>query len=770
MFDSLTTPIHERDGTVGVEITGRRLFAFSVAALALVKLLAVLDANGVGVPLLREFLAVVFLTFVPGVFVLLQFDYHQRSFTTTVCYAFGLSIFLVMIVGGFTSFVGPFVGIDHPLSLNALLVTWLVLTGVGAAASTNTLTLRFEKDRLADPRLPFLLLLPTTSILGSVYYELSGNNVVLLALLITIAVLPVVIAAFGDDTWYFPLAVWCIALALLYHGRVPGSYTFTQALPQVTLEHLRWIPNYGSMGSLLANGSLFPIYAIVTGLPIGIEWNLVNSVLVSFLPVTLYETFRRHVSARDALLATCLFVFAYPFYTLYTGAGRAATPVMFLALLGFAYSDDRLPNAVQRLFLLVFGIGVATTHYGTAYVVMFALFVGAVAFATLRWLVRINVARWLPAFFWKLVPGRGPDVADRDLSLSTPSVLRPSYLSYYSVFALAWYLYTAESVKFVILPRKVVAAVRGVLYLQATGSTVSSFQQNYTAIAITIAKYLYVLFGLLMTIGIAIAVLRLVIYREESVETGYLAIAIGFFSMFIGSALPSGNAFAVARVMMIIFTFAVPFAILGTRELGGIATWPLRVLSDVSLPWPDRLPSRASFAIVVAVFLLLNTGFVSETVTHDVAPSNRISEERLLNSDNSNLRLRVRACTPCDVQTHVWVGNQIPRADTIYTGVIMDNQRDYYRGTLAGQTQLGLKYRTVRYNQTDIPTGSYLAVLNHNRDLGGFAIGYKFYFFERNMSAFTSGDRLYSNGYGMVFYERHRDDATITGNRSLINS
>jgi uncharacterized membrane protein len=656
-----------------------------------------------------------------------------------------------MIVGGVASVVMPVVGIERPLALRALVVTWLGLTGVAAVTGSHTVTLRFEERRLADPKLPLVLLLPTTSILGSVYYEVTGNNVALVALLTVIALLPLLAVAVGDETWYFPLAVWTISLALLYHGRVPGYYTFTQPLPELTLEQLRWVPNYGNWGSLLANGVLFPVYAILTGLPIELEWNLVNTFLVSFLPVALYETFRRHFSARDALLSACLFAFAYPFYVLYPGAGRAATPVLFIALLGLAYSDDRLPAVVRQVFLLCFGVGVATTHYGTAYVVMFALAVGAVAFATLKAIVELDLPTRLPY----VQPARADGGATRVAPLSAlerPSILHWRYIGFYSVFAMSWYLYTANSVKFLILPRKVVDAVYGVLYVQATGSAVSSLQQIYVAPTIVYAQYLYVVFGLLMAIGIGMTVLRLVVTHDEAVDAGYLAIGIGFFSMFLGSALPSGNGFAVARVMMIIFTFAIPFAVVGARELGGLPKSVVAAVSDrASFPWRPGRVSWTALSVVIAFFLLLNAGVVSETVTNDVAPSNAISGERLVNSDNPDLRLRATACPLCNVETHVWVGSRIPDGETVYADVQVDNERDYYRGTLASQGALGNRYTTVAVNQTELPGGSYLVLQDHNQDLGGFAIGYKFWFYEKNMSRFTSGDKIYSNGYGAVF-------------------
>ena len=257
-----------------------------------------------------------------------------------------------------------------------------------------------------------------------------------------------------------------------------------------------------------------------------------------------------------------------------------------------------------------------------------------------------------------------------------------------------------------------------------------------------------------MSIGIAAAALRLVVAREERVDLGFLALGIGFLGMFIGSALPSGAGFSVARVMMIIFTFSIPFAVVGARELGNLPLQLVeRINGRVSFPWQAARVSLSALAVLAAVFFLLNAGVVSELVTNDVAPSNRISQERLLNSENPNLRLRATACTSCNVETHAWAGSEIPDGETLYGDVRVDNQRDFYRGTLASRDALGLRYSGIELNQTDVPTGSYLAIQEHNTDLSGFTIGYKFFFFEKDMDEFTSGNKLYTTGYGAVYYE-----------------
>jgi uncharacterized membrane protein len=275
-----------------------------------------------------------------------------------------------------------------------------------------------------------------------------------------------------------------------------------------------------------------------------------------------------------------------------------------------------------------------------------------------------------------------------------------------------------------------------------------------------------VLVGLFLAIGIAAAVFELVVLRTERIETEYLAVGAGFLSMFIGSLLPSGNAFAVARVMMIIFVFAVPFAVVGVESVARFGYWVLGGFAGLGrrVQSVTRGNSAQTFlALFIAIFLLLNTGFVSETITRDVAPSNAISGERLENSDEPPVRLRATKCTPCNVQSHLWVGTKVPAGETIYADVTVDNQLDYYAGTISAKAPDGIfGYTEITRNQTELPPNSFLVLQPRNTDLGGFPIGYKYYFYEKNMSAFTRGNLLYTSGYNQIYYNAPKNASNET--------
>ncbi|WP_159077104.1 DUF2206 domain-containing protein [Halococcoides cellulosivorans] len=733
-------------------MTGRTLLGLTGFFLVGIVVPAVLDWIGPHLPLVRPVFAVAFLLFVPGAFAYLALGAPERSLATTLCYIYGLSLASIMAIGGVASLVLPLVGIDRPLTLPVLVGLSAVLATLVAVWSDSTIALSVRTEDIVSPVPLALLLLPFASVFGTTLYSVGGVNALLLALLGVIGVIPVGVAMTDRGRRYLPLAVWSISLSLVYHGRLFDSFTITQPLPNLTMELGRWVPNYASgIGSLLANGVLYPVFAVVTGLPMALEWNLVNPFIVAVLPVALYEAYRRYTSPTGAFLAACIFMFAYSFYVLYPTGGRAATPVIFLALLALATSDSELVPSTRHKLALLFGAGVAVTHYGTAYVVMFALIAGGFVFPLLKLLHVINLPALVAS---RISEGRLrthlDSVAERSFEIARPAILSPWYVAYYATLALAWYLHTGLGGKYSTLPTKVLDGVRGVMYAETSGSAVSSFQQDYSAVSITVAKYLYVVFGLLMAAGIAIAIFRLVVDREEVVPTGHLALGIGFFAMFGGSALPSGNAFAVARVMMIIFTFTVPFVVIGLDELPSL----LNRLHAIDVG-RSLTATRTALAVVIAVFFLLNSGFVAETITNDYAPSNQVSEQRLLASDVPRERLQVRACVPCDVRTHVWLGDNVPQGSTIYGDVMMGNQLDFYAGTIQSRTGQSHRYQMVNSTMDGLPPNAYLGLLGHNLDLQGFSIGYKFNFYETDLGPYTDGHVLYVNDHAKIVRERN---------------
>jgi len=701
-----------------LRVDGRRLLLSVWVVQIALALVVGLSENGVHVPILRPVVAVLYLTFVPGTLVVLALNLKIANITRAVLYALGASLVVIMAVGGVMSLAYPPLGIERPISAWPLLGTGVVLVG---ALSVVVRSREFEYDfplaTLFSPLPLALLLLPFVSIFGTYVYAQSGNNLPLLYMLGGIGLAPVVVAVRNRDSRWYGFAVWCLAVALLYHA---GLWPFGGGHPEfvMTMEHGRWLPNaIPGRGSLLPNTVLFPIYAVLTGFTIEAEWTVVNPFLVSFLPVALYEVYRTQVDSSRALIATCIFMFAYPFYTLFPGAGRVATPVLFLALLGVVFTDETLSDAHKSILTLGFGFGIVVSHYGTAYVIMFALLAGAFIYAVLT---RIDSLRSEVE-----ERGFGSSLSNRELEAGSSGrgrvdAFRVPFLAFYSTLAIGWYLYTAQGVKFQQLPRKVYDAVYGILYYQVTGSATNVVTKEYGSEIVAQTRLFYILLGVLMSVGFVYALYRRVVTRDAFTSDQYYALAAGHFAIFAGSALPSGTGFAVARVMMIIFTFAAPFALFGVDGIRGGLSRVAGVVS-VSNPVSSRV-STSLLAGIVCVFLLMNSGVTAEVMQQDYAPSTKMSSERLVNSDNPYERARVAQCNSCNINMHVWLYTHANESIQAYGDEYVESQTDFYSSEISqriGYTT-GPNYFdspwTVR-NGTSEP--AYFVLLPRNVDTGG---------------------------------------------------
>ena len=82
-----------------------------------------LDAIGIQIPILRQFIGFIYLTFVPGILILRILKLHKLGNIETLLYTVGLSIATLMFTGFFMNMLYPFFGISGPISFVPLIVT-----------------------------------------------------------------------------------------------------------------------------------------------------------------------------------------------------------------------------------------------------------------------------------------------------------------------------------------------------------------------------------------------------------------------------------------------------------------------------------------------------------------------------------------------------------------------------------------------------------------------------------------------------------------------
>lgn len=711
---------------------------------------------GVHIPLLRPLVTVVYLTFVPGTLVVLALNLKLTNPTRAGLYVVGTSLMTIMVVGGIMSLLYPFIGIQRPISVWPLLGTSLVLVAaLSLAVRSGNFTYTVSIGPMISPLPLALVLLPIVSVFGTYVYARFGNNLPLLYLLGGIGLAPILVAIRNRDSRWYGFAVWCIAVALLYHA---GLWPFSGGHPDfaITMEQGRWLPNAEEgRGSLLPNAVLFPVYAILAGFSIEAEWSVINPFLVSFLPVALYEIYRTQISSARALIATCIFMFAYPFYVLYPGAGRAATPVLFLALVGLVFTDEAIDNSRKALLTLVFGIGVVVSHYGTAYVVMFALLTGAFIYTIIT---GVDTYRSERPELRAILPLIKKKSTEQSAEMGRVDAFCLPFLAFYSTLAIAWYLYTAQGVKFRQLPNKVVDAAYGVLYVEASGSAANVVTKEYGSQIVATTRLFYLLLGALMTLGFIYVFYQWFFRRDTLVSNQFYALAAGHFAILGGSALPSGTGFAIARVMMIVFTFSAPFALFGVDWFREVTTGVLDRF-PVSNPFTDSVMSSL-FAIVLCLFLAMNSGVIVEVTQRDFAPSTKVSDERLVNSTDPSERSQATQCSSCDVNTHVWLYSHMNQSYPAYGDEFVESQTDFYASSIEKRAPFKPSprfFQSVWTARNGTNESAYLVILPRNEDTQGvYPTKYQWRDYDRLQNEFNQSHMVYRSQQTRIYLTSER--------------
>jgi len=409
---------------------------------------------GFDIPVLRQVIGFVFLTFVPGLLILRILKIHRVSAVESLLYSVGLSIAFIMFTGLLANFVLPLIGVSRPISilpLGATLTAFTLILGVIAYIRDRDFSAptQFNKTsiaRILSPTYLLLLLLPLLAVLGTLLVNVYHNNLVLLFFIVVVACI-VVLAAFRKlPQNAYGMAIAMIALGLLLHtslvssglafshlqGLYGGDIHVEYYLQNLVLQNGYWdatIPN--TYNTALSVVLLCPTYSMVLGLDGVWVLRVMYPLIFSLVPLVLFHIFREQIGARRAFLSAFFFMTMITFFTLMTITTRQQIAELFFALLVLLMIDRRLMPKQRVTLAITFSASLIVSHYALAYIGFFFLVVG-----WCLWLLmgsRLRVAwQWLTRRFGGLPQ---QIVFSRAFSAKAMAIVVVLYL----VFTLGWY-------------------------------------------------------------------------------------------------------------------------------------------------------------------------------------------------------------------------------------------------------------------------------------------------------------------------------------------
>ena len=182
------------------------------------------------IPILREIIVFIFLSFIPGFAILRLFKLKEISFLDTILFSVALSIAFVMFMGLLVNELYLFLGFSQPLStipltvaISAFTLTVFFIEYRRDLSETLKLKTSFEgKLKNVFPLSIILFLLPLLSAIGVLYLNVF---VILLsdAIIAALCVMSVVSRRLVPEN-LFPFLIFSISIALICQVLLTSKY------------------------------------------------------------------------------------------------------------------------------------------------------------------------------------------------------------------------------------------------------------------------------------------------------------------------------------------------------------------------------------------------------------------------------------------------------------------------------------------------------------------------------------------------------------------
>jgi uncharacterized membrane protein len=559
------------------------------------------DEIGIHIPILRELVGYIYLTFVPGILTLRILRLHKLDNIESLLYSSGISISILMFLGLLINTLYPYFRIQKPLSFAPIIISIYFVTII-------LLILCYIRDRdyscenyveikdLLNYRIYILCLIPFLSLFGTYLVSIYNNNIVLLLLILIIATIPLLVGfnkLLYEDL--YPLAVFVISISLLYHASLISQYLWgTDIHTEYFVSNLVqtsgfWNPNkYGSLYSLLSLNILSPIYSILLDMDTKWVLKIIFPFIFSFLPLGLYKILQEQTNAKIAFFSSFFFMSVTPFYTIMLEVPRQEVAEFFFILYFLLMVSDSINIVNKKILSIIFAFSLVVSHYGLACIYIFSL-----AFS---WLI-LSIIKRYPNF----------DVFYLKNISTKKEILTSNFTILVLAFTILWYMTVSESSVF----QAIIGIGKNIVITFFSGALDKNDVESLSILTMdtvsplhSITKYLHLVSQLFISIGI-FSVLFLKLDMKFRKEFLAYSITFLFITMFILIAPNSSSVMGITRLYPVLLLSLSQFLPLGC--IFAIYTL-LRSVNKAKKNFQDI--SFKCLSVFLSVFILFNSGFM----------------------------------------------------------------------------------------------------------------------------------------------------------------
>ena len=712
---------------------------------------------GLNIPVLRQLVGFVFLTFVPGYALLSGLKLKENSAVHTLLFSVGLSVAFLMAVGLSINALLPLFGIPNPLSLLPIAAaivsgtTIVFLIGflrdhskisVKTVDANSVTELRTsEKSCYVLLGVIIIVILPLLSAIGAIY----KNTFILILAIIGIAALyatSIFLRKFIPSSLY-PLIIFAISISLILQTvsistHIIGYDIFTEySVFNQTVNLGYWnapgitssTSDIGMYNSVLSITILPTIYSIFLNLDGELVFKLVYPFIFSLLPLALYMTFRLHSEKSISLLATFFFMSnSISFYGLEPlSVTRQIVAELFLVLAIFSLTNENMDSSKRRIFFMIFSTALVISHYSLSFIFLFFV---------------------LLTYILSRIRRKG-----RTLSLGREGPLSLGLILFLIATTFAWYMYvsTPPLNRLTIalqrmLERFFVDLFQPEARFQPALMPLSPIAQS--SLVGSIHKILIYISMFFVGIGLIVLLAKPKKTKLDS-EFRLLAILSGFLlvlCLVVPDFAPMLNFTRFYQIALLFLALLFP--------LGGL--YFLELIGDFSSPFlrgfnfSHRDLGLRAVSLVLIIFFLFQSGFVNH-VANSYTYSFSLDFNRIETSTDPNTRAKILRIFVAeqDIFSAQWLGANIDNESLVYADYSMYGQvlPDYAL----------LENERIRYlsNTTELESRSYVYLRSLNvRE--GMIDTFTYTFNLSDISTLLArSDTIYSNGESEIHSVRY---------------
>ena len=393
------------------ELKSRNFLAFILVLQFIVYALVLFD-----IQVARQIIGFLYFTTIPGFIIVKLLKLNELDMLDIVLFSVGFSVAFLMLAGLFINELCFLFSVSKPLSLMPLMVILnsFILTGAFVVFLRNEgVKFREAKTLGASPLGLLLMGLPILSIVGAMWVNSFGNNLILLFSILAISLL-FVIGIISKELLppkLYPLAVLIIAISLLYHSSLISNYLVgfgsdisdEYFMAQTTINNARWSsvgdPTYGRLNSMLSITILPTVYSTLLNMSATQVFKILGPLIFSFVPLGLYQVWQRNVGKKSAFIAAFLLMAQQTFYSEMLGLTRQMVAELFFVLVLLTVLNTKMRQSKRIICFVTFSAALVMSHYALALVFLFFISLALISLLVIKRSSRSITATMVVLFF-----------------------------------------------------------------------------------------------------------------------------------------------------------------------------------------------------------------------------------------------------------------------------------------------------------------------------------------------------------------------------------